>query len=601
MTIGSTRRIFVQQMSMALAATPFIPLIKPNKMLKGETDQLSITPAIKSTEPAEADTTADIIIDKLIAWDVKYIFGLTGDGINPLVEALRKKKDQIKYITVRHEESAAFMASGYAKYTGRLGVCIATTGPGAVHLMNGLYDAAMEGAPVLAITGIVNHDLLGTQFTQEVDTVKMLQDVAVYNQIVSGPVHAMTIVDLACRAAVLTPGVAHITVSTDTQMKKLSEDKHSQKGAHLTGSSSVVPNADRPDDEELNKAADILNNSSKIVILTGRGALGARKEVEELSDKIAAPVAKALLGKALLPDDSPYTTGGTGHLGTLPSKQMMEECDTILILGSNMPHLDYYPKSATGIQVDRDVKRIGLRYPVSLGLHGDIKATLIELIPKLKRKSNRQFLQLAQQRMQAWNSLIAKIENNNAVPVKPQFLVSKVSQLMNDDAVVAIDTGAHTVFSARHWKIRAGQQLAVCGNLASMAPGLPYALAAQIAYPGRQCIALVGDGSFTMLMGEMATAVLYQLPVKIILFKNNALAMDRFEQEDLGNPDYGIALQPIDFAKIAEACGAEGYTCKKPEEIVPALKKAFASSGPVLIQVEVDPDENPLPPEKLVV
>jgi thiamine pyrophosphate-dependent acetolactate synthase large subunit-like protein len=329
--------------------------------------------------------------------------------------------------------------------------------------------------------------------------------------------------------------------------------------------------------------------------------LGARKEVEELSGKIAAPVAKALLGKAVLPDDSPYTTGGTGHLGTLPSKQMMEECDTILILGSNMPHLDYYPKSANGIQVDRDVKRIGLRYPVSLGLHGDVKATLIALIPKLNRKSNRQFLQLAQQRMQEWNILMTKIENNNAIPVKPQFLVSKVSQLMNDDAVVAIDTGAHTVFSARHWKIKAGQQLAVCGNLASMAPGLPYALAAQIAYPGRQCIALVGDGSFTMLMGELATAVLYQLPVKIILFKNNSLAMDRFEQEDLGNPDYGITLQPIDFSKIAEACGAEGYTCRKPDEIIPTLKQAFASLRPTLIQVEVDPDENPLPPEKLVV
>jgi pyruvate dehydrogenase (quinone) len=601
MKTGSSRRTFVQKMSMALAGVPFISHLNPADIFQGKGEQLSIESKKPPADPSPADTTADIIVDKLISWNVKYIFGLTGDGINPLVEALRKKKDQIKYITVRHEESAAFMASGYAKYTGNLGVCIATTGPGAVHLMNGLYDAAMEGAPVLAITGIVNHDLLGTQFTQEVDTVKMVQDIAVYNQVVSGPIHAMTIVDLACRAAVLTPGVAHITVSTDTQMKKLSEDKHSQKGAHLTGSSAVVPNADTPPEEELNKAAAILNNSSKIVILTGRGALGARKEVEEISDKIAAPVAKALLGKALLPDDSPYTTGGTGHLGTLPSKQMMEECDTILILGSNMPHLDYYPKSAIGIQVDRDVKRIGLRYPVSLGLHGDVKATLIALIPKLNRKSNRQFLQLAQQRMQVWNTLMAKIENNNAIPVKPQFLVSKVSQLMNDDAVVAIDTGAHTVFSARHWKIKADQQLAVCGNLASMAPGLPYALAAQIAYPGRQCIALVGDGSFTMLMGELATAVLYQLPVKIILFKNNALAMDRFEQEDLGNPDYGITLQPIDFAKIAEACGAEGYTCKKPDEIIPALKKAFASSKPALIQVEVDPDENPLPPEKLVV
>jgi pyruvate dehydrogenase (quinone) len=234
MKTGSSRRIFMQNMSMALAGAPFISRINPADIFQAKKERLSIAAKKQPADLSSADTTADIIVDKLIAWDVKYIFGLTGDGINPLVEALRKKKDKIKYITVRHEESAAFMASGYAKYTGKLGVCIATTGPGAVHLMNGLYDAAMEGAPVLAITGIVNHDLLGTQFTQEVDTVKMLQDITVYNQVVSGPVHAMTIVDLACRAAVLTPGVAHITVSTDTQMKQLSEDKHSQKGAHLT-------------------------------------------------------------------------------------------------------------------------------------------------------------------------------------------------------------------------------------------------------------------------------------------------------------------------------------------------------------------------------
>ena len=367
----------------------------------------------------------------------------------------------------------------------------------------------------------------------------------------------------------------------------------------MTGSSTVISRIETPDEETLNQAADILNRYNKIVILTGRGALGARKEVLELSDKLSAPVAKALLGKALIPDDSPYTTGGTGHLGTLPSKQMMEECEVLLILGSNMPHLDYYPKSAIGIQVDRDPKRIGLRYPVTLGLHGDVKSSLQALIPKLKRKNDRGFLKLAQQRMSDWNVKMARIENNRSVPIKPQFLVAQVNQLINSDAVLAIDTGAHTVFTARHWKIKADQQLAVCGNLASMAPGLPYALAAQIAYPGRQCIAMVGDGSFTMLMGELATAVLYQLPVKIIVFKNNSLAMDRFEQEDLGNPDYGISLQPIDFAKIADACGAEGFTCRDPDELSGMLKRAFSSTRPALVQVEVDPDENPLPPEKI--
>jgi pyruvate dehydrogenase (quinone) len=595
-SIMKSRRQFIRNFSLALAATPVIssPLAENVKQSNKNKDL-----ALQPDESEDTDNTSDIIVDKLIAWGVDCVFGLTGDGVIPLVEALRKKKDKIRYITVRHEESAAFMASGYAKYTGKLGVCLATTGPGAVHLMNGLYDAAMEGASVLALTGIVDHDLIGTQFTQEVDTVKMLQDVAVYNQAVSGPLHARTVVDLACRAALTVPGVAHITVSTDTQMKRLSEDKSSKKAGHLVGSSGFVPRIDVPEVEEIDKAAALLNASSKIVILTGRGALGSRKEVLQLAEKLGAPVAKALLGKALLPDDSPYTTGGTGNLGTMASKQMMQECDTILILGSNMPHLEYYPEKAVGIQIDRDPRRIGLRYPITLGLSGDVAATLQALIPKLTYHTNRDFLALARQRYKDWQGVLAKLENNPGPIIKPQFLVSQVSRLAKEDAVISIDTGAHTVFTARHWQVRSGQQLAVCGNLASMAPGLPYSLAAQIAYPGRQCIAMVGDGSFTMLMGELATAVMYNLPVRIIIFKNNELAMDRFEQADAGVPEYGVSLQPIDFAKFAEACGAEGYTCKTAVDLPATLKRAFTSSGPAVIQVEIDADQKPAPPDKV--
>lgn len=546
-----------------------------------------------------SDTTADIIVDKLIAWNVEMIFSLVGDGVNPIFEALRKRKDRIKLITVRHEEAAAFMASGYAKCTGRLGVCLGTTGPGAVHLMNGLYDAAMEGAPVLAITGVIPHDLLGTKFTQEVDTVAMLRDVAVYNQQISGPVHAQTVVDLACRTALTLPGVAHITVATDVQQKPLSEDKHSEKGGHLTGSSTFMPRVDIPADNELEQAAEVLNSSSKIMILAGRGALHAREQVQEVAEKLGAPVAKALLGKALLPDDSPFTTGGIGRLGTLPSKEMMEECDTLLILGSNMPYLNYYPKSAKAIQIDRDPRRIGLRYPVEIGLTGDVQATLKALLPKLKKQTGKSFLSLAQQKMKEWNKTLAKLETDQSSPIKPPFLVSEVARVIKDDAHIAIDTGAHTVFTARHLHIKPKQQITACGNLASMGPGLPYAIAAQLAYPGRQSVAMVGDGSFTMLMGEMATAVLYDLPVKIVIFKNNALAMDRFEQEEIGARQYGIALHPIDFSKIAEACGAEGYKCSTPGDLHTVLTKAFASAKPCVIEVDVDPDAPPDPPEKL--
>ncbi len=588
-----SRRKFLKDISATSLGMSFIPPFLNTGL------HISNNNFMKEYSPS--DNTSDIIVDKLIAWKVDMIFSLVGDGVNPIFEALRKRKAEIRLITVRHEEAAAFMASGYAKATGKLGVCLGTTGPGAVHLMNGLYDAAMEGAPVLALTGLIPHDLLGTKFTQEVNTVAMLQDIAVYNQQVSGPVHAQTVVDLACRTALTTPGVAHITVATDVQQKPLSEDKHSEKGGHLSGSSTFMPRIDVPSNDELEQAAALLNNSSKIMILAGRGALHARDEVLQLAEKLNAPVAKALLGKALLPDDSPYTTGGTGRLGTLPSKQMMEECETLLILGSNMPYLDYYPKKAVGIQIDRDPKRIGLRYPVEIGLTGDVQATLKALLPKIKKQNDKSFLQLAQQRMSDWRKTLAKLEGDTSTPIKPPYLVAQVSKLIKDDAHISIDTGAHTVFTARHLPIKAKQEILVCGNLASMAPGLPYAIAAQLAFPNRQCIAMVGDGGFTMLMGEMATAVLYSLPVKIIIFKNNALAMDRFEQEEIGSKQYGIQLQPINFAKIAEGCGAEGYTCSDPSQLSAVLSKAFASNKPAVIQVDVDPDAPPDHPEKIKV
>lgn len=593
MSKNFSRRKFLKNSSLTVLGSQLIPEVLKAREVNNLSD------VVKEYNPT--DNTSDILVDKLINWNVEIIFALVGDGVNPIFEALRKRKSQIRLITVRHEESAAFMASGYAKCTGKLGVCLGTTGPGAVHLMNGLHDAAKEGAPVLAITGVIPHDLLGTQYTQEVDTVAMLNDIAVYNQQITGPVHAQTIVDLACRAALSVPGVAHVTIATDVQLKPLSEDKHSTKGGHLVGSASYLPRIDVPADSELNQAAALLNNSSKIMILAGRGALKAKDELLQVADILGAPVAKALLGKALLPDDSTFTTGGTGRLGTLPSREMMHECDLLLILGSNMPWLEYYPKDAKAIQIDHDPKRIGLRYPVDIGLTGDVQASLKSLLPKLKKHSDRSFLTLAQQRMQEWKKTLAKLEGDQSLPIKPPFLVSQVSSLIKPDAHISIDTGAHTVFTARHWQIKKDQSLTVCGNLASMAPGLPYAIAAQLAFPGRQSIAMVGDGSFTMLMGEMATAALYNLPVKVIIFKNNALAMDRFEQEEIGSKQYGTELQPIDFTKIAEACGAEGYKCSKPGDLKSVLTKAFASAKPCVIEVDVDPDTPPDPPEKIKV
>src|SRR3954447_14364461 len=554
-----------------------------------------------SKTPSEDATTADILIENLIDWGVTHVFGMVGDGINPILDALRRRQARIRFIGVPHEEAAAFMACGWAKHTGRLGVCLANTAPGAAHLLNGLYDAAFDGAPVLAITGETFHDLAGLRFIQGVDTKALMQDVAIFNVQVSGPVHAKTVVNRACRAALGHRGVAHITVAKDVQAMKLSADKPSTENHGLQTSPSWTPPQDAPSAEQLRRAADLLNGSNKVAILVGQGALDARQEVAAVADALAAPVAKALLGKAVLPDDSPFTTGGIGHLGTQASEWAMHTCDTVFIIGSTMPWIDSYPKpgQARGVQIDRNPDRIGLRYPVEVGLVGDSKTTLAALLPLLKRKSNRAFLDEAQRRMRDWNGLLAQITSSSRMPLRPQVVVKTLNDLLTDDAVISLDCGANTHFAARHIHLRDKQQLTSPGMLATMAPGLPFAIAAQFAYPGRQSVAVVGDGGFAMLMAELSTAVQHDLPIKIVLLKNNSLAEVRFEQEDLKYPQFGCDLPPIDFVAFAKACGAEGYRCTRPEEVRTAIESALRSKRAALVEAVVDPDEKPAKPAEL--
>ena len=554
-----------------------------------------------SLEFAPDLTTADIMVETLIAWGATHCFGVVGDGINSIIEALRKRQDRIKYIGVRHEEAAAFMASGFAKHTGQLGVCVGTTGPGAVDLLNGLYDAHMDGAPVVAVTGMTFHDLIGTRYQQGVDTTKLMQDVALYNVEVTGPEHAVLVTNRACRVALGDRGVAHLTVSKDTQMMRLAADKRSMGNPGARTSSSWMPVVNQPPNDQLRAAADVLNSGRKVAILVGQGALNARDEVTEVADLLGAPVAKALLGKAVMADDSPFTTGGIGHLGTAPSSWAMKNCDAVFIIGSTMPWFEYYPKpgQARGVQIDMKPDRIGLRYPVEIGLVGDAKATLAALIPLLQRQSDRGFLQEAQSRMADWNRLLAEIETTPRAPLRPQMVIKAVSDLIADDAVISLDCGANTHFAARNLKLRPGQRLTGTGMMASMAPGLPFAIAGQLAYPDRQSVAIVGDGGFAMLMAEMTTAVQHDLPVKIIILKNNSLAEVKFEQIGLGNPSFGCDLSPIDFVAFARACGAEGYRCERPEEVRPAIQAALRSPRPALVEAVVDAEEKPTDPDEL--
>lgn len=545
-----------------------------------------------------AKKVAELIIDRLLEWGVSVVFGLPGDGNNGIMEALRERQELIRFVQVRHEEAAAFMACAYAKYTGRLGVCLATSGPGAIHLLNGLYDAKSDLAPVLALTGQIYSDLIGTHYQQDVDLLALFKDVAVYNQQILSASHTEAVVDAAVRNALAQKGVAHITVPVDFQEHTLSEDTASPKKVAEHTSTSWTPPVAVPREDDLRRAASLLNEAQRPALLVGQGALGARKEVEAVAERLGAPVIKALLGKAVLPDDSPLTTGGLGLLGTLPSELAMEKCDALFIVGSNFPYVEYYPQAgqAKAVQIDRDAARIGLRYKIDLGLTGDAQATLAALLPLLEEKTDRAFLTTAQEQMKGWRELMRTRSSAEDVPLKPQVVANALSDLLDDDAIISCDSGTNTVWAARHINIKGTQQFSCSGTLATMAGGLPYTNAAQLAYPERQCVAVVGDGGFTMLMGEFATAVKYNLPITVVIVKNNSLGQIKWEQiVFLGNPEYGCELQAIDFVKFAEACGGAGFRCERPEEVRPALEAALKSNKPAIVEAVVDPHEPPQP------
>lgn len=545
-----------------------------------------------------ADTAADIMVETLLDWGVDTIFGLPGDGINGLMEALRKRQDQIRFVQVRHEETAAFLACGYAKFTGKLGVCLATSGPGGIHLLNGLYDAKMDGQPVLAITGNQFHDLMHTYGQQDVNLERVFDDVTVYNACIMGPAHVETATDLACRHALMHRGVAHLTFPVDLQEREFKRSETSMRFVENHTSSTFARSAGLPDESALHQAAQLLNESEKVAILCGRGALGAGAELEQTAEVLGAPIIKALLGKAAVPDESPYTTGGIGLLGTLPSQEAIENCDAILWVGSSFPYMEFLPKpgQARVVQIDIDPTRIGLRHPTEVALVGDSRQTLAHLLPLLQRKEDRSFLEKAQKGMAEWWALMEERGTRQDVPMKPQVVAWELGKRLADNAIIACDSGTITTWWARQIKARGTQMHSVSGTLASMACGLPYAMAAQLAYPERQCVAFVGDGGFTMLMGELATCMKYELPVKIFIIKNNTLGQIRWEQMVfLGNPEYGCELQDIDYAAAARAFGASGFRIEDPADCPAIVEQALHTPGPVVVEAVVDPNEPPMP------
>ncbi|UWZ85924.1 thiamine pyrophosphate-dependent enzyme [Occallatibacter riparius] len=544
-----------------------------------------------------AKTTSDLIVERLIDWGVDTIFGLPGDGVDGFFEALRTHQDKLRFVQVRHEEAAAFAAVGYAKYTGRIGVCVATSGPGGIHLLNGLYDAKCDLQPVLAITGHTFHDLIGMSYQQDVDLDKVFMDVAVFNERLMGPAHAENLVDMAIRAAYGRRGVAHITIPKDMQEWKVSDEQRSKANVPMHSADLAAPLAFRPATALLEQAAEIINKGSKVTVFVGRGALHAREEVEQLAELVGGPVVKALLGKGVLPDQSPYTTGGIGLLGTAPSVDAMNECDTLIMIGTSFPYMEFLPKpgQAKCVQIELDPTRVGLRHPVDVALTGDSKTILQALLPMLKKKDGK-FLKKAQERMKDWNELLTDRGTRTDMPMKPQVVTHTLSRLLNDDAIVSADSGTIATWTARYVQMRGNMQFSLSGMLATMANGLPYSIGAAAAYPGRQVVCVVGDGGLSMLMAEIATLVKYNLNVTVIVVKNNVLGQIKWEQIVLeGNPEFGVELHPIDFAKVAEACGARGFTLERAEDAEAVLREALAHPGPSVVQAVVDPNEPPMP------
>jgi pyruvate dehydrogenase (quinone) len=546
-----------------------------------------------------AQIAAESLIERLADWGVDTVFGLPGDGINGIMEGLRRHKDRIRFVLVHHEEAAAFMATAYAKATGKIGVCLATSGPGGIHLLNGLYDAKMDHQPVLAITGMQETAVLGTSYQQEVELDKLYADVAEYDQMIYNPVQIKAVTDLAIRTAYARRGVAHITIPNDIQVADADADPYqgvTPASAPKTAPVYLSPPG-RPSDADLHRLADVLNAGKRIAILAGAGALHARDELLLLAETLGAPIVKTLPGKATVPDDSPYTTGGIGLLGTKPSEELMEEIDTLFLLGTNFPYTAHLPSKVRTAQIEADPTRAGARIPTEVPVVGDTKQALQGLLPLLNRRSDQSFLAKYQKKMEEWRSSMAALESSERDPIAPQYLMSVINDVASDDAIVCCDSGTIATWAARHWMIRGERQFYLSGNLATMAPGLPYAIGIQHAYPTRQVIAFVGDGGFSMLMAEFLTAIHHKLPVKIVINNNATLGQILWEQMVLGYPEEGVRFggPPADYSTFATGNGAFGAKVVKPGDLHETIRQAFSHPGPALIDVNVNPDEPPMP------
>jgi pyruvate dehydrogenase (quinone) len=550
---------------------------------------------------------SDQLLQRLEAWGVRYVYGYPGDGINGIMGALNRSETGIQFIQARHEEMAAFMACGHAKFSGEIGVCLATSGPGAIHLLNGLYDAKLDHVPVLAIVGQSARSAMGGDYQQEVDLASLFKDVAhEYVQTCNTPEALRHMLDRAVRTALTERSVTCLILPKDVQeLDAVEEAPHAHDTVHT--SIGFAPPHIVPREAELERAAEVLNSGQKVAMLVGAGARHAVDEVIDTAEILGAGVAKALLGRAVIPDDLPFVTGAIGLLGTEPSYRLMAECDTLLMVGSSFPYSEFLPKTgqARGVQIDLDGRMIGIRFPMEVNLIGDARSTLRALLPKLRQKQGNEFRSRIQRWNEDWRVLLDERAHTDAKPINPQRVFWELSPRLPDDCILSADSGSVAFWFARELKLRRGMLASLSGGLATMGPAVPYAIAAKFAHPGRVAIALVGDGAMQMNgNAELVTIAKYWKTwadprLIVLVLENRDLNMVTWEMRAMnGNPRYAASqdIPAFPYAQYAEMLGLRGIRVDAPEQLAAAWDAALAMECPVVLQVIVDPDVPLLPP-----
>ena len=537
----------------------------------------------------EIMTVSDVLLKVLAAQGVRHLFGIPGDAINDVMDAVRRQ-DDIEFILMRHEEAGAFAASAQAKLTGRLAACVGTAGPGAIHLLNGLYDARLDHAPVIAITGQIATGFIGTQYHQEVNLERLFADVAVYSQTVMTADQVPDVFLEACHAAITHRGVAHVSIPTDISGRSASFGGM----RHMTAS---MPAPVSPATADCDNAVKMINQAERIAILAGIGCVDAHEELIAFAEVLRAPIIRTLKAKEVIDDNHPLCIGGLGLLGGRPAVKAMDQCDLLIMVGSDFPYHDFFPHDVRSIQIDIQPTQIGKRHPIDIGLVGHAKPTLAKLARLVDTQRPATFLESMQQEMQQMLEQQRELERSDDVPISPPRVLHTLGRLAPEDSIFLCDTGTVTAWAARHLRLRPGQRFALSGGLASMAFAFSGAIGAQLAYPDRRVFALAGDGAFAMLMGDFVTAVKYDLPIVVVVLNNAKLAFITLEQEAKGLPDWGTDLTNPDFAAIARACGGVGFSVDSPEQLETVMRDALAARKPALIDIVVNPDTLILPPD----